>query len=394
MIRICTLLLCSVLFTKQVIADFGNVYTDAGSISLQVNGEAVGKLFSFSPAAPQGRDVAAFNNAALSNTVTSLKIKNLAINTFQTGTDNIETVSFYYKQYPASQNGQNVGFTQILLPTSTYINGSNGFQKQWTPQLAQNQSVELINDVFPNTDYVFECYILIKAGNKYVQLTIPGQGNFNNENNAGNINILNPQLPVASNTTFKATFRTSVVLSLNSIQNFTTRAVANNIGILWALQVNQGLRSIALQKSSNGVNWSTLKTYPLDSASQLNFSFLDDNPFNGLNLYRLVGYSVSGNESYSNIIRFNVSIIDNSLQIYPNPVKDNITILMNGIKKGMYDVFLYDASGSRVFLEQFMYDGFQLSKTFILKEVLANGTYVLLLKNKQEFYKQTFLVSQ
>ncbi len=393
MIRIFTLLLLIVTLTKIAKADFGNIYANAGSVDFVINGDAAAKLFSFSPLLSNSTNPI-FNNATISNTLTSLKIKNLNINTYQTGTDNVDAVSFYYKLYPTAQAGQITRYTEIPLPISTYLNATNGsFQKKWAPQLGQHQVLEIINDVYPNTDYTIECYVLLKSGSNYVQLTLPGLGNFNNESNLGNINVLNPITPITNNTTFKASFRTSVVLSLNNIQNFTGRYTSNNIELLWALQNNNGLKNLLLQKSNNGINWLTLKQYTIDSTTQLNFLVTDNNAYNGLNLYRLTGYSVSGNESFSRIIRINVSIIDNSLQIYPNPVKDKITMLMNGIKKGKYDAFLYDATGARVFLEQFNYDGFEITKTFTIKNILSSGTYVLLIKNKQEFYKQTFLVN-
>ena len=87
-----------------------------------------------------------------------------------------------------------------------------------------------------------------------------------------------------------------------------------------------------VQHSLNTTDWSSLTTVPAagNSTTTRNYSYVHQNPLKGnnYNYYRILQRDIDDKFSYSKI----VSIIFNEpgadLQVYPNPVLDQLTIFL------------------------------------------------------------------
>ena len=84
--------------------------------------------------------------------------------------------------------------------------------------------------------------------------------------------------------------------------------------------------------------------------------------------------------------------VDNTLTIYPNPVKDIINLQITGLKPDQYHLQIFNDLGQCLIEKTIVYSGgYGLQQIPVLPNMLK-GPYRLLLRNKTYFYKQNFIV--
>ncbi len=104
-----------------------------------------------------------------------------------------------------------------------------------------------------------------------------------------------------------------------------------------------------LERSADGSDWKEIgfiasQSENGSSDAALNYSFLDDSPLSGQNLYRLKQVDFDGKYVYSSVrtVSFDKA---RSFTIYPNPATDDITV--EGLK-GNEMIYINDAAGRLV----------------------------------------------
>ena len=117
--------------------------------------------------------------------------------------------------------------------------------------------------------------------------------------------------------------------------------------LIWSTGAQTNGIYFGIQRSNDGSTWSTISqvaAYQSVSNPQ-NYSYTDYKPASGINYYRLKIIDDNGNSAYSNIrnVDFNTS---QSLQAWPNPVKDEATI--TGLSAGSNNMRLFDVNGKTV----------------------------------------------
>jgi len=114
-----------------------------------------------------------------------------------------------------------------------------------------------------------------------------------------------------------------------------------HIDILQAVNV----KTINIEKSADGVHFNEIGTLPFTSSNLLgNHDYVDARPFTGNNYYRLRVTDNDGSFDYSNIILLKKDA-KRFVYIYPNPVKDLLTISITSVDAAKYNCFVYDVSG-------------------------------------------------
>ena len=124
----------------------------------------------------------------------------------------------------------------------------------------------------------------------------------------------------------------------------------NNNVLLWSTASQLNFSHFEVEHSANGETWS--KIGEVEGAGNTNeylaYSFLNQNPFNGNNYYRLRMVDLDESFEYSPIIK-SFSNQGLSLQVYPNPVIDHtITLSYNFEVTSSDDLSLLDFSGNMV----------------------------------------------
>ncbi|MFY7965095.1 MAG: T9SS type A sorting domain-containing protein [Chitinophagaceae bacterium] len=100
------------------------------------------------------------------------------------------------------------------------------------------------------------------------------------------------------------------------------------IHIKWTTIYEYNNKEFILERSENGKDFNPLKTISsLGNASNLNqqYEYLDQNPFEKENFYRLKQVDLNGKITYSKTLKISFTA-DNSIKIFPNPTSNYLYI--------------------------------------------------------------------
>lgn len=115
--------------------------------------------------------------------------------------------------------------------------------------------------------------------------------------------------------------------------------------ISWSFDKLTDLYDVALQRSTDGVNFETIQYWDYETY-ELKTNYIDKVPPSS-SYYRLVYNDKQGLTSYSPVIQLkhNVTI---SWKVYPNPARGNIHIYARNITRGHYTLMLFNSAGMLV----------------------------------------------
>jgi hypothetical protein len=124
-------------------------------------------------------------------------------------------------------------------------------------------------------------------------------------------------------------------LNINGNLNSQKQAVVN-----WKVQENN-VTSYQIEKSNDGRTFANIATVTSKGNGENTYQFTDATALDGIKYYRIKQIDANGSYSYSTIVRLSNNIKSN-ISIYPNPVKDVVTV--SGAVAGS-KVILTDISG-------------------------------------------------
>lgn len=162
-------------------------------------------------------------------------------------------------------------------------------------------------------------------------------------------------------------------------------AVKSREGVLvsWKTAMEENSSAFIVERSADGVSFSSIGTVAAagNAATERNYSFTDQLPLAGKNHYRLRSVNTDGSSDLSRIVPV---MFDkkNLLQVYPNPVKNELTI-KQVFSSGT--VTVYDLNGRQVFVQQV--SGNNSNGVRINISTLQQGTYLVKLYADGENYE-------
>lgn len=170
-------------------------------------------------------------------------------------------------------------------------------------------------------------------------------------------------LPV-SLTNLKAT-----VKGKSNVISWSTLSEANNAGF-------------SIERSANGKDFSIIGTTASkgdngNSSHKIDYSFIDENPLNGTNYYRLIQKDKDGKATVSAVVSVNnmKSGLDIT-SVYPNPVELGLNVKLNSSASEKIEMTIVDMAGrTHKNVSQFINNGSNL--IHIPVSHLAPGTYIL-----------------
>ena len=166
--------------------------------------------------------------------------------------------------------------------------------------------------------------------------------------------------------------------------DFSAKYLANTITLNWTTALESDMAGFEIQKASGGIHFTTVATIPatggLNGAS---YVMTDNQPFSGINYYRLKLTGKDGHFTYSNILKIAVNAI-HSFSVFPNPAHDFISI--NGNISGVKELWLINADGhvARKFPKS-------INNKYFIKGV-ARGTYWLKIISDNESQVQKIVI--
>ena len=104
---------------------------------------------------------------------------------------------------------------------------------------------------------------------------------------------------------------------------------------------------VILERSGDGANYSELATINAKGAPST-YSYWDETPLTGINHYRLKMMNAAGNASYSKVVTATVKNGAFTVEAYPNPVSEMLTVKVYGTAASNPRVSISDATGKIV----------------------------------------------
>gem|GEM_PF-2514777 len=173
-----------------------------------------------------------------------------------------------------------------------------------------------------------------------------------------------------------------------TISSFAAIANKGSIQTNWQTATELNTNHFAVQRSTDGINFSAVGTVMAKGSGANIYSFTDSKPANGINYYRLQSVDKDGSSNYSKVV--SVTFGDNqSLSIIPNPARDFATISFSKtVDKAT--IVVYDITGKAVIKQS-------LSGTNAYKlntQTLTNGIYVIKVNTATGSYNEKLLINK
>ncbi len=170
-----------------------------------------------------------------------------------------------------------------------------------------------------------------------------------------------------------------------TLTRFTAKPFNGQVNLYWNTAAEYNVKSIMIERSTDGTGFSRLtEVSPKGSMNAgANYSSTDPYPFSGTSFYRLKIIDLDGSTSYSAILRIEMPGKAIAIsQVYPNPVKDNITLQIQSDKNREVQLLVFDMSGKKL-----MANDINLKKgvndTYIRFAGFSNGAYIIRIANAE-----------
>jgi len=116
----------------------------------------------------------------------------------------------------------------------------------------------------------------------------------------------------------------------------------------WAAITDQQHDRFEVEKSSNGIDFVKIGNGPANAP----YWHIDPAPYPGNNFYRIKQYDIDGDVTYSHIVNIYYNPSNLKVNVYPNPVKDVLTISITSSVPDRYSVTVTDLAGRKVHEEK------------------------------------------
>jgi hypothetical protein len=129
--------------------------------------------------------------------------------------------------------------------------------------------------------------------------------------------------------------------------SFKAQQKNNGVYLTWTTSSEINNEFFTIESSIDGENFKAIKKIRGAGFSNeiLNYAYLDDKPYIGINYYRLKQTDYDGNYTYSDIIAVNVKKLENKFSVYPNPIWNSQFTISGLINEEKYTISLCDLSG-------------------------------------------------
>lgn len=163
-----------------------------------------------------------------------------------------------------------------------------------------------------------------------------------------------------------------------SLSSFTAQQQGGNAVLKWNTVTETNNRYFDIEHSTDGVKWTSLGTVAGAGTTTTPhaYGYVDHSPVNGLNYYRLKQVDYDGNYHYSDIRTLLFSSLQ-SLRIYPNPVNDQLVVILESSKDETSQLSITDAAGRKILIQaQYLTNG---SNTITINGLdrIAPGLYLV-----------------
>ncbi len=183
----------------------------------------------------------------------------------------------------------------------------------------------------------------------------PAQCGSTNNHNAWNY-FYNPNNTINGTTLYDwMLVQTALPVKLSG---YDVRLVKDRVLVSWTTASETNNASFSIERAGDDQNFSVIGTVAgnLNSASEKNYSFTDNNPLSGISFYRLVQTDVDGKQTRFEIKRIiHTPGVTQKLIVSPNPFGDNLTAFITLNRQQKVSAYITDMGGRRLVSQTAVY---------------------------------------
>lgn len=302
---------------------------------------------------------------------TTLNLTGAEIHTFKNGGSDVTGGQFYYRVYEQgtaapSYSMFTIGFRENCdTGAGNFSNSGGGQCGDSNDQKWQNigVNIDLLAGITMNGTYNIDVY--------WEAFSTDGT---HEDGNAG----------APRTATIVVTNIMPVVLT-----KFTSIAKSEHVNLNWQTTSELNNSHFEIQHSTNSKTWKTIdKVIGAGTTDDIkNYDYTHKSPAPSMNYYRLKQVDYDGAFEYSSIVSVDISKGE-LMNIFPNPVTDNMSINFKGMQIKNTPVSVYTISGKLV--HQTLWND-NTSTMELDVHTLETGMYFIQINTKEEQYTQRFI---
>ena len=162
------------------------------------------------------------------------------------------------------------------------------------------------------------------------------------------------------------------------------RANKQNRDILveWKVENELNIHHYDVEKSADGRVFSKVNETAArgtGSGATLDYNWLDTNPWDGDNFYRIRSVGINSNIKLSQIVKVNMQKLPTGITVYPNPVREDglLYVSLENKPAGSYGVMLVNTLGQTIVKQTLNHAGGSSVYTIMPDKAVAHGNYLL-----------------
>jgi hypothetical protein len=155
-----------------------------------------------------------------------------------------------------------------------------------------------------------------------------------------------------------------------------------NVLVEWQTADEVNTDAYDVQKSPDGIHFTTLSTVKAQSKSRANrYNYTDNNPYSSVNYYRILQKDTDGKTFLTKIVSVKTQG-DKTVEVYPNPTQGNsISVKTQGFEGSKLTLTLFDSTGRKVLEQTINKSNAAEILTLTPSVKLASGGYILTVKD-------------
>ena len=161
------------------------------------------------------------------------------------------------------------------------------------------------------------------------------------------------------------------------------RASKHNKDILveWSVENELNIQHYEVEKSADGRNFTKVNEQLArgSGSASIQYNWLDTNPFDGDNFYRIRSVGINSDMKLSQIVKVSLQKQSSVITIFPNPVQEDGIIYVSLANKqaGNYKVSLVNSEGQAMMMKTLNHGGGSSVYAITIDKHIAHGNYLL-----------------